>query len=1243
MKSPSTQKEDRSENSYQSVPIWKLFKYADSTDWWLVGLGTFGAIGDGLYLPVLLAVLTNVLNTLGNGPSSNGPQFLSNIRKFSLILVYLAIALGFAAFLEGFCWTRTAERQTARMRRKYLKAVLRQDVGFFDTQGTTTSVVVASVSTDTFIIQTVFSDKIPSFLMNMATFFGSYIFGLFLTWRLAIVISPFVILLIIPGIMYGRILVGIAHNIREAYDKAGNIAEQAVSSVRTVFSFVGEERTMTKFGDALHGTVKLGIKQGLMKGMAVGSTGLTFCTWSFIAWYGSRLVMYHGISGGKIFSAGICFVMGGLGLGTAIPNIRYFSEACGAARRILDMIERVPIIDSDDSKGEILEQVRGEVEFRNVEFAYPSRPESLVFRNFSLTIPPSKTVALVGGSGSGKSTAVALVERFYDPLGGQILLDGVDMRELNLKWLRSQIGLVSQEPALFATSIKENILFGKEGGSMEDVIAAAQAANAHKFITQLPNGYETQVGERGVQMSGGQKQRIAIARAMIRDPRILVLDEATSALDAESEKIVQEALDNASIGRTTLIIAHRLSTIRNADFIAVVHGGHVIESGQHSDLISRDGGAYATLVQLQEMTSHLDESEDQYCDLRDAAHARGRSSSFVSKSSSYRSISVHPEQEKQQQEVVSSAPSFRRLLMLNAPEWKQALLGCLGAIVFGAVQPTYSFFSGAMLSVFFFKDHDKIKSETKKYSLIFFCIGVISFVFSVVQHYNFAVMGEYLTKRVRESMLAKIFTFEIGWFDQEDNSSGAICTMLEKEANVMRSLVGDRASLIVQAVSAVLIAFTMSLILAWRLALVLIAAQPLIIACFYSRKVIMTAMAEKAVKGQGRGSQVASEAVGNHRTITAFSSQDKILNLFKETQEGPRRDNMKQSWFAGLVLAASQSLSMLNAALTYWYGGHQVYDGHISPDAFFKTYFVLMSTARVIAEAGTMTSDIAQGSDALISVFNIFDREAAINPDDGEGEKPEKIEGNIDVRNVDFAYPSRPDVMIFNKFSLSIKAGQRVALVGQSGSGKSTIIGLIERFYDPLKGVVRIDGKDITEFNLRSLRQHIGLVGQEPTLFAGSIRDNICYGKQNATEAEMIEAAKAANAHDFISCLEDGYDTQTGERGVQLSGGQKKRITIARAIIKNPSILLLDEATNALDSQSEKVVQDALDRVMVGRTSVIIAHRLSTIRDADSIAVIRDGRVAEQGSHFHLMGKGDSGAYFALVNMQSFKAPISLE
>ncbi|XP_057872209.2 putative multidrug resistance protein [Cryptomeria japonica] len=1149
-------------------------------------------------------------------------------------------------FSEAFCWARTAERQASRIRRKYLMAVLRQEVAFFDTAGVDTAEVVNSISNDTLIIQDVLSEKVPIFIMNLTTFLSCYGAAFYLQWKLALVTLPFITLMIIPGVLYGRKLMAIGGKMLAEHNKASSIADQALSAVRTVYSFVAEEKVMAKFSSALEGTVKLGIKQGLAKGLTMGAIGVNFAIWGFITWYGSTLVLHHGVSPGKILGTGYALILGALALGTALPNIKYFSEASTAAFQIFEMIHRVPEINWEDTNGKVLEKVSGEIELRGVEFIYPSRPDTVILSNFNLIIPAGKTVALVGGSGSGKSTVISLIERFYDPLKGEILLDGENIQNLQLKWLRTQIGLVSQEPALFATSIYENLLFGKEDATMDDVVNAAKDSNAHDFISQLPDGYHTQVGERGVQMSGGQKQRIAIARAILKRPQILLLDEATSALDTESEKIVQEALDKASMDRTTVVVAHRLSTIRNADKIAVVQNGAVIEAGKHEELIHKPNGAYAALVQLQQVNPNHGQMQRSDSVSISAASillsSRSRQSSWKG---SYRSRSRRtvPEQENKDEEennqmkneeMKAPPPSFRRLLALNAPEWKQALMGCAGAIGNGALQPAYAFTLGSIISVLFLKDEDEMKRKVKIYCAIFVCLSLWSCVVSFLQHYNFAAMGELLTRRIRLMMLGKLLTFEIGWFDLDENSSGALCSMLGKEANVVRSLVADRVSLLTEALSGVGVACILGLVIAWRLAIVIIALQPLIITCYYTRKVLLRNIAKKSVEYQEEGCLVAAESVVNHRTITALCSQDRILRLFDSKQEVPHREISKDSWYAGLGLAASQALTILNWAMDLWYGGKLVSQGIITKVDLFRTILILIRAGRIIADAGSMTSDLARGADTVESLFEILDKNTLICPDDPEGIKTQKLEGNVDLENVDFAYPARPNIIIFQNFFLNIKAGSSMALVGQSGCGKSTIIGLIERFYDPLKGRVKLDGKDIRSYNLRSLRQHIALVGQEPTLFAGSIRENIAYGKDDATEAEVIEAAKAANAHEFISCLQDGYDTNTGERGVQLSGGQKQRIAIARAIIKNPSILLLDEATSALDAQSEKVVQEALDGVMVGRTSVIVAHRLTTIQNSDCIAVIEKGRIVEQGSHSRLLSKGEGGAYFSLVKIQ---------
>ncbi|KAJ9169431.1 hypothetical protein P3X46_017631 [Hevea brasiliensis] len=1249
-----------------------LFHYADWIDKLLMFFGILGSMGDGLSTPLTMYTLSGVINDYATSESDTGISLsIEVVDKYSLRLLYVATFVGTSAFLEGICWTRTAERQASRIRMEYLKSVLRQEVGFFDKQATSNSTfqVISAISSDANSIQDTIAEKIPNCLAHLSSFIFTLVVAFKLSWRLALTTLPFTFMFIIPGVVFGKLLMHIGTMGKEAYAVAGGIAEQAISSIRTVYSYVGEHQTLERFGNALQKSMELGIKQGLAKGLLIGSMGMIFAVWGFLAWAGSVLVTEKGEKGGAVFVSGICTILGGVSIMSALPNISFLSEAKIAATRIQEMIDQIPVIDSEDEKGRTLSYLRGEIEFKEVDFSYPSRPDTPILQGFNLKVKAGKTVGLVGGSGSGKSTVIALLERFYDPISGNILLDGYKIKRLQLRWLRSHMGLVNQEPVLFATSIKENILFGKEDASMELVERAAKAANAHDFILKLPDGYETQVGQFGVQLSGGQKQRIAIARALIRDPKILLLDEATSALDAKSERIVQEALDKASVGRTTIIVAHRLSTIREADLIAVLQSGRVVESGSHYELMQVNNGegragAYYKMVQLQQSavqegavyspnypthrTSRLIMQSAQT-----PVHTSVRSSyqgspayafSPVFSISMTSSVQVHSHDDQNGESLKKSlhpSPSQRRLLRMNAPEWKRALLGCLGAAGFGAVQPGHAYCLGSIVSVYFLADNSKIKSESRTYCFIFLGLAILSFITNLLQHYNFAIMGERLTKRVREKMLDKVFSFEVGWFDEEENTSAAICARLATEAQLVRSLIADRMSFLVQVFFSASIAFALALLVSWRVAIVMIAIQPLIIGSFYSRTILMKTLSERAQKAQSKGSQLASEAIINHRTITAFSSQKRILGFFRQTMKGPKKETVKQSWISGFGLFSSQLLTTASVALIFWYGGRLMSEGKIESKRLFQVFFLLMSTGKNIADAGSMSSDLAKGNNAIRSLFAILDRESEIDPDDPNGIKVKRsINGCIELKNIFFSYPARPNHMIFKDLSLKIEAGKTFALVGQSGSGKSTIIGLIERFYDPQNGVILIDERDIKSYNLRRLRSHIALVSQEPTLFAGTIYQNIVYGKEDATEAEIRKAAMLANAHEFISSMKDGYDTYCGERGVQLSGGQKQRVALARAILKNPEILLLDEATSALDSVSENLVQEALDKMMVGRTCVVIAHRLSTTQKADSIAVIKNGKIVERGSHSELLAIGRHGSYYSLITLQGGHNPL---
>uniref|UniRef100_J3M9E1 Uncharacterized protein n=1 Tax=Oryza brachyantha TaxID=4533 RepID=J3M9E1_ORYBR len=384
------------------------------------------------------------------------------------------------------------------------------------------------------------------------------------------------------------------------YEEASQVATEAIGSIRTVASYCAEKKVMTKYNQKCQASRHQGIRTGIVGGIGFGfSYMMLFMTSALCYYIGAKFVSQGNSTFGDVFKAFFSLVVAMLGVSATAAMASDSSKAKDSASSIFEILDRKSQIDSSSNKGLTLELVKGDIEFMHISFRYPSRPDVLIFSDFTLSIPSGKTVALVGQSGSGKSTAIALLERFYDPDYGVILLDGVEIKKLEISWLRDQMGLVSQEPVLFNGTIRANIAYGKnEEVSEEEIVAAAQAANAHEFISSMPQGYSTGVGERGTQLSGGQKQRIAIARAILKDPRILLLDETTSALDAESESIVQEALDHVMIGRTTVVVAHRLSTIQGADIIAVLKDGEIEEKGKHEALMGIAGGAYASLVEL---------------------------------------------------------------------------------------------------------------------------------------------------------------------------------------------------------------------------------------------------------------------------------------------------------------------------------------------------------------------------------------------------------------------------------------------------------------------------------------------------------------------------------------------------------------------------------------------------------------------------------------------------------------------
>ncbi|KAF5959464.1 hypothetical protein HYC85_000673 [Camellia sinensis] len=936
------------------------------------------------------------------------------------------------------------------------------------------------------------------------------------------------------------------------------------------------------------------------------------------------------------------------------------------------------------------------------------------------------------------------MERFYDPTLGEVLLDGENIKNLKLEWLRSQIGLVTQEPALLSLSIRDNIAYGRSDATLDQIEEAAKIAHAHTFISSLEKGYETQVGRAGLALTEEQKIKLSVARAVLSNPSILLLDEVTGGLDFEAERSVQEALDLLMLGRSTIIIARRLSLIRNADFIAVMEEGQLVEMGIHDELIALDG-LYAELLKCEEAAKlprrmpmrnyketaafqiekdssasqsfqepsspkmvkspslqrvsgiHSFQHPDVAFNSHESPRVRSpppeqmvengvpldgtdkepsirRQDSFEMRLPELPKIDVmsgnkqttnasdpespvsplltsDPKNERSHSQTFSrphsqsddmavkvqgaenkrsrNAPSLWRLIELSLAEWLYAVLGSTGAAIFGSFNPLLAYVIALVVTAYYREDHH-LREEVNKWCLIITCMGIVTVVANFLQHFYFGIMGEKMTERVRRMMFSAMLRNEVGWFDDEENSADTLSMRLANDATFVRAAFSNRLSIFIQDSAAVAVAVLIGMFLHWRLALVALATLPVLTVSAIAQKLWLAGFSKGIQEMHRKASLVLEDAVRNIYTVVAFCAGNKVMELYRLQLQKIFKQSFLHGMAIGLGFGFSQFLLFACNALLLWYAAYSVKNHYMHLHTAIKEYMVFSFATFALVEPFGLAPYILKRRKSLTSVFEIIDRVPKIEPDDNSAMKPPNVYGSIELKNVDFSYPTRPEVLVLSNFSLKVNGGQTIAVVGVSGSGKSTIISLIERFYDPVAGQVLLDGRDLKLFNLRWLRSHMGLVQQEPIIFSTTIRENIIYARHNASESEMKEAARIANAHHFISSLPHGYDTHVGMRGVDLTPGQKQRIAIARVVLKNAPILLLDEASSSIESESSRVVQEALDTLIMGnKTTILIAHRAAMMRHVDNIVVLNGGRIVEEGAHDSLMAK--NGLYVRLM------------
>ncbi|KAL4948435.1 P-loop containing nucleoside triphosphate hydrolase protein [Aspergillus filifer] len=1245
----------------------RVFTLGDAKLYTLECVAVIAAIASGVALALVNLVMGHFLSLLSDFSFEDGDSmpdnFMSSVQTSALYFVYIGIVRLVASYIYASLFTYVAYHLTRNVRQCYLRAALGQEIAYYD-QGGSGSISQQATTNGNLILSGI-AEKLGIVIQAISTFIAAFIIAFVTQWKLTLILIFMVPLLLIVLGGAGGIDAMVETKILQVYAQAGSYAENVLCGIRTLQAFSLRPRVISKYDSYLHDAYSQGMKKNKLYGIVFGGQ-------YFVVYAGMGLAFWQGIAMldrgeisdlGTVFTVLFSVIMAANTVMQILPNLVTFGRATTAALELFALIDRESEINPFDELGDKPEETSSCIDLEGVSFSYPTRPDIAVLEDFTLNIPAGKVTALVGPSGSGKSTIVGLLERWYNPDSGIITLAGKDIGQLNIKWLRTNVRLVQQEPVLFNGSVFENIANGLVGTpwesasqeeQMQRVESAAKLAFAHDFIKELPQGYQTHIGERGGLISGGQKQRVAIARSIISEPKILLLDEATSALDPHAEGIVQKALDSASKDRTTIVIAHKLATIRSADNIVVMSKGKIVEQGRHDELVAKNG-IYTNLVKAQGLVPANSQlrSGSEGSNTSDETHDKERDHPKRSES-----VSRMRTTEAQQMSIVNDLENHELYdkegvviniwkLLRGTPElWVWFAITLATCIAGAAVNPGQALLLGNIMSVFASPD---FAFRGNFIALMFFVMSLGILVVYFVMGWSTNTIAQTLSRKMRREILESFLRQDLCFFDRPENTVGALISRLDSYPQAMLELMGFTVAIIFMSAINIVASSILAIAVSWKLGLVgVFAGLPPMMIGGYARVRLEAKMDEQMGQRLSASASVASETIMAIRTVSSLALENTVLKKYVDELDlaisqasGPMFYMM--SWFS-----LTQSVEYFVLALGFWWGSKLINDGEITLYQFIVSFMGVYFSGQATALAFSFSSSFTKANQAANYYFWLRELEGTIRETDDNREKGlENGCPSYDFQDVQFSYPLAPDNKVLKGVSLSIKKGDFVAFVGASGCGKSTVISLLERFYDPTSGSITIDSSaDLKSRNPLLYRNQVALVQQEPTLFLGTIRENISQGvpdlglNKSASNEQLEEACRAANAWDFISSLPDGLDTQCGTSGSQLSGGQRQRITIARALIRNPSVILLDEATSALDTESEKLVQEALMEAAVSkdRITIAVAHRLSTVKDANCIFVFFDGRIIEMGSHGDLLGKG--GMYARMCEAQRLDGAV---
>ena len=983
------------------------------------------------------------------------------------------------------------------------------------------------------------------------------------------------------------------------------------------------------------------------------------------------------------FSSYLALMSGPVRMLTALITIG--QEARASVIRVLEVIDSRPVITDKPGAAPLPADATG-IEFDDVRFGYvPSEP---VLRGLSLRVSPGETVAVVGTSGSGKSTISLLLPRFYDVSGGAVRVGGYDVRDVTQDSLRASIGLVMEDSFLFSDAVKANIAYGRPDATEEQILAAARAAEADEFIAELPQGYDTVIGEQGLTLSGGQRQRVALARALITDPRLLLLDDATSAIDPRLEAEIHATLSRVMRGRTTLLIAHRRSTLNLADRIAVLDDGRVADIGTHEELTERCPLYRLLLSGPGEDVEGIDAGELAYYE-NDEAPSAGRAGGAGTGGAAtggaatggaatggaatggaataggvtpglWDAAKAPAGMARAQDPAAAGGGHGYHGAMGNLPPTPE-LLGQVGALPPARDMPQVDQqyaragdrnftltkllrpLAVAMLAGLILDGLDALASltlpalvrngidhgvETKAFG----AIAVVSFIGLAIVFADWLVNiaetlvvgrnGERLLYTLRVKIFAQLQRLGLDFYERE--LAGRIMTRMTTDVDALSSFFQTGLITMVSSLMTFFGVLIAMLIINVKLGLVVLCILPVLIAV----TVVFRARSARAYQDAREKVSVVNadfaENVAGLRVTQAYRREDKNQARFAGRSDSYRRARLRSQRLIALYFPFVQALSTVAGAIVLIVATGEVRSGALQVGALIA---YLLYIDMVFAPVQEMSQVFDGYQQAVVGLRRIKDL-LLLRTSTPEASRPvpvTRLEGRIELRDVYFGYETANRDAI-EGVSLVITPGETVALVGQTGAGKSTLVKLIARFYDVTGGAVLVDGVDVRSYDLAQYRHRLGVVPQEAYLFAGTVRDAIAYGRPGATDAEVEAAARAVGAHEMIARLPGGYYHPIAERGRNLSAGQRQLLALARAQLVDPDILLLDEATAALDLASEAAVNRATEQLTARRTTIVVAHRLTTAASADRIVVMDGGRIAEIGTHADLVAAGGTYA-----------------